>query len=85
MATITLAEIIAKNKERFEKMKFEMSDQNALAFHMIFPVWAECSEYIAGERVRYNDVLYRVLVDHTAQAGMEPDVDTEKFEQVKVK
>ena len=81
MANITFQEIIAKAKERHEKFIANMSDQNALMYYKLFPEWNDGVTYVAGNRVRYNDMLYRVLVDHVSEIGMEPG-ECDKFEQV---
>lgn len=81
---ITMKEIIERAKERFEKYIAEMSDVTALMFPMVFEQWEPGKEYTAGVRVRHNDVLYRVMADHVAEEGMEPDVAMDKFEKVVV-
>lgn len=80
MANITMAEIIAKAKERTEKIKAEMSDANALKFMNIFPEWAAGNQYIKGQRIRYKGMLYRVMVGHTADENREPGADTTHYE-----
>lgn len=47
-------------------------DEAALANVILFPKWAAGKAYSTGEKVRYNDILYRVLQDHTSQETWTP-------------
>ena len=47
-------------------------DQTALAGKDLYPVWNDKSAYKNGDRVRFNDILYKCLQDHTAQASWTP-------------
>ena len=84
MSNITIAEIIARAQERQKKIMAEMSDRNALMFRMAYPAWTVGTQYTAGERIRHNDTLYRVLSDHTAAADHEPDRDAEIYALVTI-
>lgn len=56
-----------------ENLSASMTDENALEATELFPAWDEEAEYAIGDRVRYNDVLYKCLIAHTAQADWTPD------------
>ena len=47
-------------------------DQTALAGKDLYPLWNETEVYKAGDRVRYDEILYKCLQDHTAQASWTP-------------
>lgn len=47
-------------------------DAAALTGKDLYPVWNDKSAYKNGDRVRFNDVLYKCLQDHTAQASWTP-------------
>lgn len=47
-------------------------DAAALTGKDLYPVWNDKSTYKNGDRVRFNDVLYKCLQDHTAQASWTP-------------
>lgn len=49
-------------------------DDDAVAVEgaILFPVWKPKMEYTAGMRVRYNEVLYKVLKDHSSELSLNP-------------
>ena len=55
-----------------EQTAVNLSDEDALTGIELFPKWNESSTYEQGDRVRYNDVLYKCLQSHTAQADWKP-------------
>lgn len=79
---ITFAETIAKAKARHEAFIAAMSDQQALAYRYLYPEWKASMFYSADRRIRIGDVLYRVLVDHTAEIGREPGKDTALYQRI---
>ena len=58
------------------------TDEQALAASAVYPGWKEEIEYAVGERVLYNDVLYKVLTAHTSQETWTPDVSASLFAKV---
>lgn len=48
------------------------SDETALSAIELYPVWNESATYSVGDRVRYNDTLYKCLQAHTAQSTWTP-------------
>ena len=50
-----------------------ISDGAALKVPELFPHWnGNNKEYVKGDKVLYNDVLYKVLQNHTSQEGWTP-------------
>ena len=49
-----------------------LGDAEALEGAVLFPKWDGAGEYTAGQRVRYNGILYRCLQEHRAQDGWGP-------------
>ncbi len=49
------------------------ADEQALKASALYPKWKVGTAYQKGERVLYNDILYKVLTDHTSQADWTPD------------
>ena len=49
-----------------------LTDEQAIAAPVLFPVWQADVEYKAGDRIRYNGKLYKVVQNHTSQNGWEP-------------
>ena len=68
--------------ESIVKLRESATDEQALESIPIYPSWQENKSYTSGERVRYNDVLYKVLQDHTSQADWTPDVAVSLFAKV---
>ena len=48
------------------------SDETALSAIELYPIWNESATYSVGNRVRYDDVLYKCLQAHTAQSTWTP-------------
>lgn len=49
-----------------------LSDEQAIAAPVLFPVWQANTQYKIGDRIRYEGKLYKVVQDHTSQLGWEP-------------
>lgn len=58
------------------------TDEQALAAPILYPAWKEGKEYISGERILYNETLYKVLQDHTSQADWTPDAAPSLFAKI---
>ena len=56
-----------------ESMVEELDDENALEVVELFPNWKENHAYVMGDRVRYNDILYKCLINHTSQSDWIPE------------
>ena len=66
----------------FVKLRELATDEVALQVPNLHPVWKEEISYVAGERVLFDDVLYKVLQNHTSQKGWEPNVAVSLFAKV---
>lgn len=69
---MTLVELATKLRPFIEKAAISLSDEDALEAIQLFPNWAAATSYAAGDRVRYDGVLYNCLQAHTAQADWTP-------------
>jgi chitodextrinase len=49
-----------------------LTDEQALKVVALYPLWSASASYKVGERVRYNDTLYKCLQAHTAQDDWNP-------------
>ena len=58
------------------------ADEQALKASALYPKWKVGTDYQKDERVLYNDILYKVLTDHTSQADWAPDVAPSLFAKV---
>ena len=70
MITIEKAKALRK---KIESMSAELTDTDALDVPELFPKWS-IKEYAVGDRVRYEDILYKCLQAHTSQSDWTPDV-----------
>ena len=61
--------------EAFVRLRDLATDEMALETPNLYPTWKEGVTYLTGERVLYNDTLYKVLQEHTSQTTWTP-VDT---------
>ena len=61
-----------------EKASVSLSDEDALGGVELFPAWKAGEttgiNYAVGDRVRYEDKLYKCVQAHTSQIGWEPPV-----------
>ena len=58
------------------------TDEQALKASALYPKWKVGTDYRKDERVLYNDILYKVLTDHTSQADWTPDAAPSLFAKV---
>ena len=59
-------------RKLIEQTAVNLTDSEALTGIELFPIWSASASYQTGDRVRYEDTLYRCLQDHTAQATWTP-------------
>ena len=70
---MTLIELARKLRTYIEKAAISLDDTDALEAVELFPNWdAAHGEYHKDERVKYENILYKCLQDHTAQEGWYP-------------
>lgn len=69
---MTLIEKARQLRAYIEKASASLDDADALNAIELYPVWADDVSYVAGDRVRYDGVLYKCLQDHTAQVDWTP-------------
>lgn len=55
-----------------EQAAVSLKDESALSAPELFPVWEVGETYAAGDRVRYDGILYKCLQGHTAQTDWAP-------------
>lgn len=58
------------------------ADEQALKASALYPKWKVGTDYQKDERVLYNDILYKVLTDHTSQADWTPDAAPSLFAKI---
>lgn len=82
-----MSEIIERARElrkTIESLAVEhLDDEHAAAAAELFPAWdGNGRDYKAGERVRRDGILYKVLQDHTSQPGWDPENASSLFAEV---
>ncbi len=77
-----LVELARKLRPIIEKAAQSLADETALEAVELFPEWKAGRAYTAGQRVRYDGVLYSVLMDHTSQEGWTPIAAASLFAKV---
>ncbi len=55
-----------------ESLAETFDDENALKNIEFFPNWKADKLYSIGDRVRYNNILYKCLIAHTSQSDWIP-------------
>lgn len=61
-----------KIRELLHKASASLSDEDALDAIELFAIWGIDISYEVGQRIRYDDKLYRCEQAHTSQTGWEP-------------
>jgi chitodextrinase len=77
--------IISEAREfraQFVKLREMATDEMSLQVPNLYPTWKEEVKYTVNDRVLYNDVLYKVLQEHTSQTDWTPDVSPSLFTKV---
>lgn len=69
---ITKAQAVLLRK-LIEKMSADLTDEDAYTAPQLFPQW-KLTTYAIGDRVQYQDKLYKCIQAHTAQSDWTPDV-----------
>lgn len=77
-------ELARKFRKFIEEMSKNATDEQALDNVVAFPKWEEDHIYFLDERIRYNDVLYKVLQQHTSQADWTPDIAVSLYVKVSI-
>lgn len=74
---------LVETKNTYQTKLRSISDGVALKVPELFPHWnGNSKEYVKGDKVLYNDVLYRVLQNHTSQEGWTPTSAPSLFAKV---
>ena len=71
-----------KMRAYIEKESVNLDDEEALDNVDVFPLWKVGVSYVIGDRIRYEEVLYKVLQDHTSQEDWTPDVAVSLYVRV---
>ena len=73
-----------KFRKFIEQMSVNATDEEALNNIEAFPKWKVETDYVKDDRVRYEEVLYKVLQNHRSQSDWTPDVAVSLFVRVSI-
>ena len=59
-----------------------LSDEEALQVPLMYDEFEANHHYIVGERVLYDDILYKVLIEHDSQETWTPDIAHSLFAKI---
>ena len=77
-------ELARKFRKFIEQMSENATDEEALDNILAFPKWEVGKEYVKDERIRYENVLYKVLQGHTSQADWTPNIAVSLYVKVSI-
>jgi len=67
-----LLELAIKLRPYIEKAAMMLDDTDALEAIQLFPTWSAEAAYFIGDKVRYENELYKCLQNHSAQENWTP-------------
>lgn len=81
-----LYEIMNAVKKMLSNETSTLSDADALEVAALFPTWAskEGSVVSVGERLWYNEKLYKVIQSHNVQSDWTPDISTSLYTEISI-
>ena len=68
--------------EALLKLRENATDEQAYEVPPVYTEWKDGIEYKVGDRILYNNILYKVLTPHTSQADWTPDAAPSLFAKV---
>lgn len=69
-------------QEAIEQLAPTLTDEQSIAVPWAYPEWSAEGSYEAGQRVRYEGALYKVLQSHDAQESWNPPAAPSLFARV---
>lgn len=79
---MTIIERARELRAVIEKAAETLTDEESLEATELFPKWEKGKTYSVGQRVRYENVLYKVLQAHASQETWTPDTSASLFAKV---
>lgn len=68
--------------DAFVKLRETVEDTQAAMVPILYPEWRDNTDYKVGDRVRYDDILYKVVQEHKSESTWTPDVSPSLFAKV---
>ena len=80
---MTLLDLARKLRPYIEKAALSLNDEDALEAKELYPQWSGNGiSYKVNDKVRYNGILYKVLLAHTSQESWMPTAAPSLFAKV---
>lgn len=73
-----------KLRELIEQAAVNLNDEDALEGVELFPAWQTDVSYILGNRIKYEDILYKCVQAHTSQSDWTPDITPALWTRVSI-
>ena len=74
---------VIKGLRAIGKVQKTLTDEQAIECADIYPEWnGDGKQYAVGDRVTYNEKLYKVLQAHTSQTGWTPTAAPSLFAEI---
>ena len=68
--------------DAIKTLRDEATDEQAERAAVLYPEWQPDRNYVVNERILFQDVLYKVLQNHTSQETWEPAAAPSLFAKV---
>ena len=82
-ATVDMERVRELRRTITQNAQSAQTDEEALLTPELYDEWdGNAKSYKAGQRLRYNGILYKVLQDHTSQETWTPDASPSLFAKV---
>ena len=82
-ATVDMERVRELRSTIAQNAQAAQTDEEAILTPELYDEWdGNAKSYKAGQRLRYNGILYKVLQDHTSQETWTPDVSPSLFAKV---
>lgn len=72
-----------KYRQHLNSLIAPLNDEDALEMTELFPMWS-LKAYSIGDRVQYDEKLYKCVQAHTAQSDWTPDITPNLWTRVSV-
>ena len=67
-----------------EQLVVALSDEEALTGVELFPRWENEHSYLKGDRIKYDNVLYKCVQPHTSYSNWTPDLTPALWARVSI-
>jgi len=71
-------------RTKIEQLAETLPDAEALDYTALFKNWVAGTDYAVGDRVKYEDLLYKCVQAHTSQSDWMPDVTPALWARVSI-